>query len=95
MVQIVENWCEVTGAVLGIEAGPRAEHRILRLRLDHIRPVSGFPTLLEASAGSELRIHMRREQLLPAVRPGATVTIRVRRAGVSGLWAHPDWRPPG
>jgi hypothetical protein len=94
MVQIQENWCEVTGAVIEAtaERGAGGERSLLRLRLERLQPVPGFPTLLEAEPGSELRIHLRRMQLDAAVRPGATVTIRVRRAGVADLWAHPDWR---
>lgn len=94
MVQIEENWSEVTGSVVGIVpgGGAKADRSILRLKLERIRAMPGLPSLVEASKGSELRIHARPAQLDADVKPGTVVTMRVRRAGPADLWAHPDWR---
>ena len=90
MVQVVENWADVTGTVEGTSADERRPGYVrVSVGLHESREVPGFPDLMRPSVGSTVDI------LIPAqqgagLRTGQQVTGRVRRAGPTDCFAGPE-----
>jgi hypothetical protein len=97
MVQIVENWAEVEGRIESVErAAPVAGHALVRIKVERVSAVKGFPNLLADRAGTELDVLVR-DETLPKLDlgPGQRFEARVRRAGLHKVYAHPDFITTG
>ncbi|MET0908011.1 MAG: hypothetical protein ABWZ99_00970 [Ilumatobacteraceae bacterium] len=92
MVQMVENWAELTGTVrsiVGSDKGPG--HRTVLVEADTITDVEGYPNLLEAKVGDVVPIIVRHDVLdRSGMAEGCHVHGRVRKATPFDVFAHPD-----
>ena len=96
MVQAVENWCCVSGKIDALEAGRRnaranSDQAVLSIRIGWIKPVAGYPTLIDAENTATISVIVRPSQLGDDQAEGRKVTIPVRVAGPERYFAHPDW----
>jgi hypothetical protein len=93
VVSIIENWVLVFGIVTGLSlTGEPGSDPALTVRVEQVRSVAEFPNLLQAQPGDQIEIQVRRSQLEAADELlGKKVVLRVRRAGPTRLFAHPDW----
>ena len=92
MVQVVENWAQVTGIVRAIgpsDKGP--SYRTIILDVDTVTDVPGFPNLLSDTQGTTLVIIVPgRAATRAELAAGTSLTARVRRASPSEVFASPD-----
>lgn len=99
-MQIVENWVQIIGIVIGIlPADERPEFLELSVRVEEVRPVKDYASLLQAEPGDVITLLARTGQVED--RPhsmGLSLPFdaRVRVAGPPPLtyFVHPDWRLP-
>ena len=95
-MQIIENWAEVHGDLVGWVPGldPGAPG-VARVRVQRVRPVGAFPNLFSDAEGREIEIRCpsphARSGSVPA--PGSVVTWRIRKAGPNQAFLHPDELP--
>ena len=82
MVQIVENWAELTGTVQSIGTSDKgADHGLVLLEVEAVADVEGFPNLVRVNPGEVVPVIVRRDTLERAgVVQGSHVRGRVRRA---------------
>lgn len=92
MVQIVENWAELTGTVRAItESTKGAEHRTVFIEVEVVADVEGFPNLVDAAAGDVVRVIARQDALDGAgVTERSHVCCRVRKATPFEIFVHPE-----
>ena len=92
MVQIVENWAELTGTVQSIgDSDKGADHGLLLLEVEDVADVEGFPNLVRVNPGEVVPVIVRRDTLeRSGVVQGSHVRGRVRRATPSEIFAHAD-----
>jgi hypothetical protein len=90
-MQIVENWTDIDGRVVGIaSAAAPDEHTAVDVSVSSVRDVEGFANLLADAAGSTLRVLVRNDVAQRiGIRPGDGVRARVRKHGVDRVFAHP------
>jgi hypothetical protein len=92
-VQVIENWADVTGTLVAIRPDSKVEGYVsVTLDQSTIRSVPGFPNLFEAEKGQTIHVNVPVAAVgrLEALR-GATVSWRIRKAGPSSNFAHPDF----
>ncbi len=89
MVQSVENWSELHGTVEGVLGDPSAGRVTLRLRLERLEPVQGFPSLVAEAPGSCIPVEVPLDASGPGVATGDSVRLRVRLAGPGRYVAQP------
>jgi hypothetical protein len=103
MVQIVENWCCVTGVVLACVQPPHkdpqsAEVRqvMVEIKIDGVRGVEGFKNLLDKKSGDRLKV-MFPQGLAETSSDleGRTITLPVRVAPGDRYFAASDWTLKG
>jgi hypothetical protein len=92
VVQIVENWANVTGRIVAIGAtAAAAGHTPIIVQIEQARPVSGFVNLLAESAGETIIVNIRDATAERFdITPGALFSGLVRRHGLSTWYAHPE-----
>lgn len=99
MTQIVENWAEIIGLLIGIVPAPdHPGFAEMHIRIEAVRPVDGFPALIQSGPGEMLVVFARDGQVAgPNCPSGTPVAVKVRAAGPPPLryYAHPDWSLPG
>ena len=92
MVQVVENWAEVTGIVRAVgpsDKGP--SYRTIIMDVDTVTDVPGFPNLLSDTQGTTLVIIVPgRAATRAELAAGTSLKARVRRASPSEVFASPD-----
>ena len=91
MVAIVENWAIVTGRVTGVRmAAGYPDFCAVDLDIEGVSDVEGYPNLLHADPGSRLTVLVRRDVVRrERMTPGDRVSVRMRRGGKDGIFAHP------
>jgi hypothetical protein len=90
MVQVVENWADVTGTVEGTRADERRPGYVrVAVALHGSREVPGFPDLMRPSVGASVDILVPAEQA-HGLQRGQQVAGRVRRAGPGDCFAGPE-----
>lgn len=95
MVQVVENWCCVSGTIAQLEQESRnakvgPDQVVLSIRVGKIQPVADYPSLISMEDVATISVIARRSQLDDRAE-GRHVTIPVRVAGPDRYFAHPDW----
>lgn len=92
MSQIIENWTDVSAKVKSVQPSTQVPgHLQTEIEVTDAAPVTGFPNLLEDTPGRTLTVLVR--QGVPAERrlkAGGKIHLRLRRAGPSQIFAHPD-----
>ena len=84
MVQIVENWADIGGTVSGPTLpGTRPDHVGVRIDVDTVEPVEGFPNLLADRAGQSIDVQIRLDGPLD-LRAGQRIGLRARLAAPGG-----------
>lgn len=96
MVQAIENWCCVTGTIDKLDSRSartkgNPDQSVLLIRIDKIKPVEGYPTLIHAEDAATISVIVRRLQIDADRIDGRRVAIPVRLAGPDRYFAHPDW----
>ncbi|MCC7272815.1 MAG: hypothetical protein IT561_09110 [Alphaproteobacteria bacterium] len=88
MVQMIENWSDVTATV--VDAAASSGHATLSLRVEKADDVPPFANLMGDFVGRTVAVRVPSD-LMAAVtpRPGDRVRLRVRRGGPAGFFAHP------
>lgn len=91
MVQVIENWADITGTVRAVEPSDKGPtYRTLILDVDTVTDVPGFPNLLSDTPGTTLAIIIPG----PDPAPGTSLKARVRRASPFEIFANPDTLDP-
>lgn len=92
-VQVIENWADVTGRLVAVRPHPQLEGYV-SVSLDQliISSVPGFPNLFESEKGQtiDVNVPVAAVRRLETAR-GATVSWRIRKAGPSSNFVHPDF----
>ncbi|MDQ3898863.1 MAG: hypothetical protein M3326_16745 [Actinomycetota bacterium] len=91
MVQIVPNWADLEGEVVGVEPSDRLpDFTVVRVRVEKVTPVEGYADLLENCRGQVVAVLVRNEVAAAhGVDLGAHITCRARRADHRTVFAHP------
>lgn len=92
MVQMVENWAEVTGTVRSIGgSGKGPDYLTVAVEVEVVDDLDDFPNLVAGAAGETLLIISRREGVKRAgLAEGSRVRCRVRKATPLEIFAHPE-----
>ncbi|MGA7688692.1 MAG: hypothetical protein WCA29_05635 [Jiangellales bacterium] len=96
MVQAIENWASVTGAVRGVvpsDKGPDWRVLVLDVGPAQIDDLEGWPNLVRGQVGDDhlLAVTVREAQLDESIiAPGQLVRCRARLAAPGQVMAHPD-----
>jgi hypothetical protein len=92
MVQIVENWADLTGIIREVQPDRRvADHLALGIEVIAVTPVAGFPNLFADAVGTTIPITVRATTGVTANLPiGGTIHCRVRKTGPGRGFADPD-----
>ena len=92
MVQIVENWAELTGTLRSIApSGKGPDHLTLTIDVETIDDVEGFPNLIGKQAGESVDVVARAELVERSdVEEGGRVRCRIRKATPVEIFVHPD-----
>jgi hypothetical protein len=81
MIQIVENWANVTGVVEKAARDPAMpDHAHIRLHLTGAENVGGSPNLFRQHLGEDIDLLLRDEAHAVALVPGARIAVRARIA---------------
>lgn len=89
MVQVVENWAEISGVVVSVDSSDKGSNwRVVTVEPEVVTDVSGYPNLVRAQK-PPLRIQCR--DLAPErLAAGQRVAGRIRLAGPQDLQVHRD-----
>ena len=91
-VKVIENWADITGRLVAFRSHPELSgYVIATLAVFTVNGVPGFPNLLEYAKGQTIEVNV------PAAKSvelegakGTQVSWRVRKAGPTSIFAHPD-----
>jgi hypothetical protein len=96
MVNVIENWSQVTGTIRTIEPDPELpDHVLLTVEIDSVDPVqreSGehFPNLLARTLDQTVELTLRADAAARGdVRPGKRISARVQLFSPSRLFIDP------
>ena len=96
MVEIIENWAEIIGILIGVIPAPNHTGFMeMHVKVEEVRSVDSYPNLVQVQTGNSIAILVKSARLSGEdCRSGSPVTVRVRAAGPPPLiyFAHPDWR---
>ena len=92
MVQIVENWAELTGTLRSIAPSSKGpDHLTLTIDVETIDDVEGFPNLIGTQTGESVDVLARAELVeRSGVEEGGRVRCRIRKATPVEIFVHPD-----
>jgi len=92
MAPIVENWAEITGKVQSVSPSTVTGFKTVEVRVEDAKSVASYPNLLDQTVGEVIAVNVpdALADTLPADPEDASVTCRVRRAGPSRLFVHPE-----
>jgi hypothetical protein len=96
-MQVIENWADVTGRLTATRPHPDLKGYVTAsVEVSDVNPVPGVANLFESSKGQTIDVNVP-ESTLPALKAqeGSTVRWRIRKAGPSSTFAHPNLSPPG
>jgi hypothetical protein len=89
MVQVVPNWAHVEGVVRGVT--PNGRFLLVDLQVERVSDVDRQRNLFSDAEGKRLAIAIPEQAARSAgVREGVSLFSRIRRAGPSTTYAHPD-----
>ncbi len=89
-MQIIENWTDVTGKVIGVE--PSEVHGDLvkvNLKVSRVAEVEGYANLLAETKGQTLAVHLS-QAAAEQLKLGEKVSCRLRRGNQQRIFAHPE-----
>lgn len=94
-MQVVENWSVLIGTVVRASAdaadGAVPGHLACAVHVAEVDEVEGFPNLMREALGRDVVVQVPQETAARAgVSDGQRVVVRVRRAGPTRVFAHPD-----
>jgi hypothetical protein len=89
MVQAIENWSDVRGKVIDVSSAAPDGFVAAKVQLEQVRPTPGYANLFEGHEGETIELRIRRDKA-QRLAPGATIAARIRRAGPTAAYAHPD-----
>jgi hypothetical protein len=96
-MQVIENWADVTGRLTATRPHPELKGYVCAsLEISDVKPVPGVANLFESARGQTIDVNVP-ATALPQLKAqeGGTVRLRIRKAGPSGIFTHPNLRPPG
>lgn len=89
-VSIIENWSEISGVICAIGLPTQLPNFTgMDVAVETVKPIAGFPNLLQDASGKRLTILAPTEllnQLDP--HPGDRITCRVRRGRPQQIFIH-------
>jgi hypothetical protein len=89
VVQIIENWTDLSGRIEGRSASAVADKFVtVTLAVAEAKPVTGFANLLQDTPGQRVTIEVPHAKAAQW-RDGDTVTCRVRLGGNRRIFAAP------
>lgn len=89
-VSIVENWSEIEGIICALNLPTQLRNFTgMEVVVESVKPVAGFPNLLQDASGKKLAILAPTELLNQLdAHPGDRITCRVRRGGPHQIFIH-------
>ncbi|MBZ0114895.1 MAG: hypothetical protein K8J08_20710 [Thermoanaerobaculia bacterium] len=89
MVQIVENWSDLTGVVQAVRAEATGDRVTVTVGVDSAAPVEEFAHLLADAVGTEIDVSMPASLVAEQeVTVGGAIRFRVRRASAGRNYVH-------
>ena len=91
-MQVIENWADVTGELVGLRPHPQLkDYASATLKLSDVKPVAGFANLFESAKGQTIEVNVPATHV-PQIQnlQGSSVSWRVRKAGPTSNFAHPE-----
>lgn len=90
-MQIVPNWANVEGQVVGEEPSNRLpDFTVVYVRVEKVAPVDGFANLMQDCPGQVVAVLVRNDLAAGLDRsPGVRVRCLVRRTDPRTVFAHP------
>lgn len=91
-MQVIENWADVTGRLIAAHPHPQLKGYLsATLDVADIKSVPGFANLFESSKGQTIDVNVPVAGVPQiASLTGSKVSWRIRKAGPSSNFAHPD-----
>jgi len=95
-VKVIDNWADVTGRLVAFRPHPELTgYLIATLAVSTVKAVPGFPNLLESAKGQTIEVNVAAAKSAELERAERTeVSWRIRKAGPTSIFAHPDLRVP-
>jgi hypothetical protein len=94
MVQVVENWSDIEGEVRSVRDSELKGYKTVEMFVEDAKAVEAFPNLLKQRVGEVIAVNVpepRVESFQEAYQSGhPRVTCRVRLAGPTRFFAHPE-----
>lgn len=91
-MQVIENWADVTGRLIATRPHPQLEGYVsATIEVSDVSSVPGFANLLGECKGQTINVNVP-AGVIPQAESLAsgTVSWRIRKAGPSSIFAHPD-----
>jgi hypothetical protein len=88
MVQVRENWTDISGTVTAVADSPdRPLFKDVSILVDETRPVRGFANFLKAAQGKTITVRVAADTLKSvSMKEGGSIRCRVRRGRKPGDW---------
>lgn len=95
MVQAIENWADLTGRVKEVRPHPELPgYSVASVDVDSVRNVEKYPNLFEWAPKQTIEVNVPSDKAGEIKESlGKTVSLRVRKAGPTAVFAHPDFTP--
>jgi len=91
MVKGVENWAEISGVVQEVREAEIEGHLSVGILVNDVSSFQSFPNFFEDEAGKVIEVNVPRDVAeAAALQPGAVVSCRVRKGGLTSVFAHPE-----
>ncbi len=92
MVQIIPNWANLEGEVVGVAPSDRLpDFTVVNVRVEDVTPVEGFADLLQDCRGQVVPVLVRSDLAASSnLTTGVRVAGRARRADHRTVFAHPN-----
>jgi hypothetical protein len=92
LVQIIENWSDISGKVRFYTLSSEVEgFAAVTINVENVRDVPGYANLLSTVAGTEITILVPQTLATQQkIASGTQIDCRVRRGGPNRIFIHPD-----
>jgi hypothetical protein len=92
MVNIVENWAEITGEITySRKDSSRPDFQLVTIRILSSKTYQSFPNLIRPNKQNKITLHVKKEDLPEnGLKKGKVISVRVRAAGYDIYYANAE-----
>ena len=89
-MQVIENWAEIKGEILEVRPHPSLSAFVIaQIKVEIVSAIGKFPNLFEGAKANIIGVNFPTAKA-DDLKPGATITCRVRKSGPDSVFADPD-----